>query len=1231
MSLPKKILCVCVLCLLCTSYGVSQSPPNVIPPSPNAAAFAKYGNIPVSTYTGIPTISIPIASVVSGDITFPIDLSYHASGVRVAEEASKVGLGWVLNSGGMISRSIVNGDDFENGTGYYSYHTNEDPELLQFSSTITDQLLQYGRVDCDVTIFGNTFDPTTPYDGEPDQYNYSLPNGKSGKFILRRDRQPILAKDEKISIEVDDEDANSWTIKTSDGFTYEFDTFESYYGNELINEFGEHKTAWYLTRIVSPKGYEVRFKYTVSNNYVKTLGSFGASITSVVFGTLTSTTPPSNYTGCQADPNYGAASPGREYTNVQIDSIVYVDGFVKFNYEGREDIVHDERIAGVEVYALAPDQVSYQLIKSTQFRYDYFLGTTDRDYQVSTVDFERKRLKLKEVVERRTDNIDAYRYKFDYKNENDAYPYKTSFARDHWGYYNGRTSNSSLIPTFTPVTTGNTVRTSIGVMGNERDANQSQVSRWILDKITYPTGGVSEFEYESNDFDVEESLDRDNSFFAYNPQATTTSDAVFRTGSVTGTYPADFEEALEDGNYMDFRDAYVDPGASSSPVSMSAFFIFSQSQEECNFGNQGVVFELVRENGSVYSSANIFELLNSPTPPSAACVGQTQGLYTGIKYENTYSLPPGRYYWRVTIPQGVTLFSGINANFTFLKTKKGIDYGGGLRIKRIKEYASAGDQPTIRRFDYHFWEDRDDDGTDEEYSYGKRMANPSYSYFSMNLSEECVTFGLETVCGVVVCENLKRSSESNVSLAIAGTAVGYDKVTVYYGENGENGKTEFTYHNLADKLLPYQINAYIAGSQLTVPRRPPSVSSIPDEMNGLPIEQTEYKHVNDSTYEMLSRTTTTYHNGHLGNSRTVWSFEARHLQSSVSMADQCFDLENVIYPALQVNWIYPETIVEETFDGDVDNPVKKTTTNTYASTDHYLITSQAVDLEDKIIYTSYKYPLDYDDEDSSPALLLMKGDLFNHSAIVETKVTQNVGGTITGLSQSINEFGIFNDSMALPKSAWSYKLEKPLATNFPIYLPIDTLSETLYQKHFDLDYTSQGEIKKINKPNNISVAYVWGHKGNLPIAEVKNAEPGRVFFTSFEGEGEGNSQIDDCRAGHFSRTNGFSKNLNNLTPGEYLLSYWTKSGNEWAYNESTVSVSGTTYTISLANQVDDVRFHPSDAQMTTYTYDVGIGVSTVTDANGNIVRYEYDGLNRLKLIRDNKGRIVKTFKYHYQK
>src|SRR5580693_7108656 len=125
-----------LLILLCLPFssklfaqGQAGSPyiPNVIPPSPNAASLMKFSDVPVSPYTGTADITVPIYTIQAKGISVPVSLSYHTGGIRLKEEASWVGLGWALNAGGMISRTIMGHDDFGSDGVYYI--TNQCPQL----------------------------------------------------------------------------------------------------------------------------------------------------------------------------------------------------------------------------------------------------------------------------------------------------------------------------------------------------------------------------------------------------------------------------------------------------------------------------------------------------------------------------------------------------------------------------------------------------------------------------------------------------------------------------------------------------------------------------------------------------------------------------------------------------------------------------------------------------------------------------------------------------------------------------------------------------------------------------------------------------------------------------------------------------------------------------------------------------------------------------------------------
>lgn len=63
---------------------------------------------------------------------------------------------------------------------------------------------------------------------------------------------------------------------------------------------------------------------------------------------------------------------------------------------------------------------------------------------------------------------------------------------------------------------------------------------------------------------------------------------------------------------------------------------------------------------------------------------------------------------------------------------------------------------------------------------------------------------------------------------------------------------------------------------------------------------------------------------------------------------------------------------------------------------------------------------------------------------------------------------------------------------------------------------------------------------------------------------------------------------------------------------------------------DDLRFHPSDAQMTTYTHEPLIGVTSISNESNKPEFYIYDSFGRLEYIKDFEGNIIKKNDYHYR-
>ena len=101
----KIIILLVFLIQLLNAYSqddkISQIEQN--PKSPEVAAFDRITDIPISEYSGNVNFSIPLYTITNGDLSVPISLDYQGSAIRVDQEATWVGLNWLLNAGGVIT------------------------------------------------------------------------------------------------------------------------------------------------------------------------------------------------------------------------------------------------------------------------------------------------------------------------------------------------------------------------------------------------------------------------------------------------------------------------------------------------------------------------------------------------------------------------------------------------------------------------------------------------------------------------------------------------------------------------------------------------------------------------------------------------------------------------------------------------------------------------------------------------------------------------------------------------------------------------------------------------------------------------------------------------------------------------------------------------------------------------------------------------------------------------
>lgn len=522
-----------------------QESVKILPPSPTASSFARYGEIPVNYHTGLTNQSIPIYTVNSKDVSLDISLSYHGSGNKVGDVASWVGLGWSLNAGGVITRTVQGTPDEGNGNpfsvGYYArnylsptyyplLHNGEYSTTKQYS--IPRPTDYQGSLTACIYVNGQWVSPNPVnqswsdalnglIDTEPDLFYFNI-GGYSGKFLFDSLRVAHFFPEQDIKVTVNytpGNSGNSAEYGTFNQFILTIPNGTKYYfggthGNAAFfsgvnavertssNPTYAVPTSWYLTKIESADSQSSIMLSYQSERYAY-FDLSQEKITSAENGR----TPPTAYSKNRFD-GVRLSNIYTSENNIQLafqantlrqDVGEYIDA------EYNPSISEARALDRILIFSgTNGDIVGF---KQFVFSYDYFLATQSSidnqwkpSYDGPTYQSDRKRLKLLSVQELSWDeSIQIPPYQFEY-NTSIAFPRRLCHSQDHWGYYNGNEfggpPNNSLLH----------IANNDGINGipsnyfslmwlSNRSTNSNYVGFGALTKITYPTKGYTVFDY----------------------------------------------------------------------------------------------------------------------------------------------------------------------------------------------------------------------------------------------------------------------------------------------------------------------------------------------------------------------------------------------------------------------------------------------------------------------------------------------------------------------------------------------------------------------------------------------------------------------------------------------------------------------------------------------------------------------------------------------------------------
>lgn len=1019
--------------------GENTSVVQVVPVSPTAASLGQFGYIPVGHYTGTADISVPLYEIALDGKKFPINIAYHASGIKVAQESGCIGLGWALQGYGAITKQVRGFDDFESSPKGYYWNTN-----LPIPTEDNGYDYQNGSVsECkDYSIYSQR-------DGEPDLFHFNFGNYSGTMFFqcngvgnnLANRAYPLLTKvKDNLKVEYNIE-SKSWEIVDGDGYIYYFNTYEmteSYQFSTTSNSKLSNTTrgwimhdsrgiqpdvitTWYLDSIVSPQKNKITFEY--GEDYIYTQKQRQETIYHLV-----------------------DAVPARFASGMIHDLENYVYSFSKINQKVLKkivtdlltiEIITDNRldIESVQTTKL-PQKVSEIKIKDNSglvvknIIFDY-------EYVGLVSNYCSCRLFLKRVTDKAGEERHVYEFTYDRASK---LPNKDSNAIDDWGYYNGKTisdrrwgteqqqggeSNITYVPayrlkTMSPLS-GYTY--DLSYLGRSREVVNEYVTCGMLSSMKYPTGLITNFEYEPHAIQngSNSTLQKEQVVLGVAYYQNFLWDEDEDENMYENSKMAAFTLTKETEITLQWRVLTYDEEPKKDEDGEVSFY-------RCAF--------LKNESGKILKEISVVEremgrfILQKLVLPA--------GKYT-VNVATQNIITPGNYGMSLSVSMEVV--KNIDTNV--------VSKGGGVRVKRIY---STFEGKIISDLKYSYMK--------KGKSTGLLMNSPvfTYPFTTRNLTLRGVydiggvRVDVIDVTGFYVCG--MSYPYTPFSFSAMGASVGYSTVTVR--ENFCTGYEEYSYYNVPDRALSSD-ESYIPGFPTTGSlRNGQLLSKILYDDDGGKVEETNYIYTVDRQ-------------------ETVKGFKAYIPLIFSTFSTSEFDyIYARFYDTVSERWNLTREITT-TYDPNNYGSNYGTPSVQFYKDYKYLSSNDLPSMvsygnSDKSIrQIQYKYSTDYADQMSQK---MKNRNLVNKP--LETIYMCDGSVTKAEKTSYIDTLGLI-----LPKIVYALKASSPLSLS---------MYSSFYRKKYSIDlYNKHGKIVQMSEKDNIPVTYLWGYKSIYPIAEIRNA------------------------------------------------------------------------------------------------------------------------------------------------
>jgi hypothetical protein len=1272
----KQIVAIIIMqIILVRSYGQPNLSPTV--PSPNAASLGQYTDLPVSYFTGVPDISIPLYEVAGNKIKLPISMSYHAVGLRPDIHPGWVGNGWSLQAGGTITRKMNQMMDemqyvFDvNGNGQY---------YMRMSDWASDAKVKTNN------FYANLY----PLDVEPDEFDFNF-LGYSGKFFLDQNGTWRVQSDQyiKVVFELTDlvtpflNNVSGYSINTTgiiktfgkftlidgNGNKYVFGSTDvntsaiEYSGTMIVptNQRGSNNffaTSWNLTQIISSDGSEV-----INLNYERGPFTSQLSYSAMAYQTTSGcgTTGPhsAGISGTVISPVYLASitMPSRNiqvsFSKSQTNELRYVlngsamDPYVRVYQDAGYTSQQISSIVGTEFpsfYTLitTPSVIPYfgSNAAPTNF-WDRFIWLklnsmnvmdTRTGTAVQAVNFvynesSSKRLSLKRLA------IDDKNYTF-YYNPLSLPNYITIFG-DHWGFNNEGNHSSNFIPPFTSQGQGWPPGGSMYAI-REPDPTGIKTQAEILTDLFYPTGGKLHIDYEPNTYATVVKRDIGTTATAETGVA-----GGLRVKQISKTNDFGPEQQTSFFYVNNYNSSVVNPGQlpSSGVLDSKPAYNFTRTGTG-NYGGSNTAVSMTQ-----YQTSSVIPLTSNSMSNhigySTVVEKRSDGAYSIYQFSNHETSPTSTY-------NDISAVNSFNAGFfdgylistsNYFKRGKLLqrtDYTANDNkvSEEINTYANSGpDILTNAVHQYGMTVCPPQAGgiyaTDIYAKTAYNIVSTNYLLSSTTKKEYSSNYSGNAITRTV---NYLYDQFRNVTNQTTTNSQGQEVVTAYrYAHefysptNSLNLFTMMKNMNNVNALLEKKttVSGNVVGAELYTYQANGLNKFYPDA-----IYKAELK---EPVYNQSFTSTTSNDAGDL-------FFDNRYKK----MADVRYDASGNLTSLLK-SGNEPASFI---WDYNVQFPTAKVVNakNIYAVTpDPGPVTTVSQNISvTNTQYVNYQADI-YVNNGASPATLNLSF-AYNNPFISGNNYSM-LSWHIFGLTDPNyhvnNTLCAATNSGTCPYGSPNVVVSNVPAGSYRVHVTLVSYTgfNNYYGYKFTVSYPSTFQTPSVVADNQVAhTSFEYLNASEL------NAGTGNISGVQFSSIQSGTAVTGNR---YYALTGGNTLTKSDLDMAKtYIVSYWTNgtqlsvTGTQSSTQTAALSfgnwkcfqhkVSGvSTISVSGSAGIDELRIYPLESQMTTYTYQPLQGVTSICDANNIVTYYEYDAVRRLKVIRDKDRNIFKSFEYKY--